>query len=250
MILYPIFYAPNENWTVAASLESSGFSPDWAAALSATLGGVCLAFESIFGKDILRQYPRLTVLNSSETPQCFSGAQLIFLSTEGNYPQQHIYQFAHELCHFVIHKPVCSAYRWLSETLCEVMSWCALSWVYEHREDAPLWPCRSIYASFPDYIANVQQDRLELDGQPLRQFIAQNLSHLRGDCYDRRMNRAIANELFPLFRDHPELWQAALQLPLLTDEMPLNAALHLICDTAEVSSDLRDALVGLLVGQQ
>ena len=250
MILYPIFYAPNENWTVAASLESSGFSPDWAAALSATLGGVCLAFESIFGKDILRQYPRLTVLNSSETPQCFSGAQLIFLSTEGNYPQQHIYQFAHELCHFVIHKPVCSAYRWLSETLCEVMSWCALSWVYEHREDAPLWPCRSIYASFPDYIANVQQDRLELDGQPLRQFIAQNLSHLRGDCYDRRMSRAIANELFPLFRDHPELWQAALQLPLLTDEMPLDAALHLICDTAKVSSDLRDALVGLLVGQQ
>lgn len=250
MILYPIFYAPNENWTVAASLDSGGFSPDLAFILSATLGGVCLAFGDIFGKDALSKYPRLTVLNSSETPQCFSGAQLIFLSTEGNYPQQHIYQFAHELCHFVIHKPVCSAYRWLSETLCEVMSWCALSWVYEHREDAPLWPCRGIYASFPDYIANSRQDRLELDGQPLRQFVAQNLSHLRVDCYDRRMNRAIANELFPLFRDHPELWQAALQLPQLTDEMPLDAALHLICDTAEVSSDLRDTLVGLLVGRQ
>ena len=88
------------------------------------------------------------------------------------------------------------------------------------------------------------------NGQPLRQFVAQNLSHLRVDCYDRRMNRAIANELFPLFRDHPELWQAALQLPQLTDEMPLDAALHLICDTAEVSSDLRDTLVGLLVGRQ
>ena len=250
MILYPIFYAPNENWTVAASLDSGGFSPDLAFILSATLGGVCLAFGDIFGKDALSKYPRLTVLNSSETPQCFSGAQLIFLSTEGNYPQQHIYQFAHELCHFVIHKPVCSAYRWLSETLCEVMSWCALSWVYEHREDAPLWPCRGIYASFPDYIANSRQDRLGLDGQPLRQFVAQNLSHLRVDCYDRRMNRAIANELFPLLRDHPELWQAALQLPQLTDEMPLDAALHLICDTAEVSSDLRDTLVGLLVGRQ
>ena len=92
--------------------------------------------------------------------------------------------------------------------------------------------------------------RLYLGAQPLRQFVAQNLSHLRVDCYDRRMNRAIANELFPLLRDHPELWQAALQLPQLTDEMPLDAALHLICDTAEVSSDLRDTLVGLLVGRQ
>lgn len=166
MILYPIFYAPNENWTVAASLDSGGFSPDLAFILSATLGGVCLAFGDIFGKDALSKYPRLTVLNSSETPQCFSGAQLIFLSTEGNYPQQHIYQFAHELCHFVIHKPVCSAYRWLSETLCEVMSWCALSWVYEHREDAPLWPCRGIYASFPDYIPTPGKTGWNLTGSP------------------------------------------------------------------------------------
>ena len=64
------------------------------------------------------------------------------------------------------------------------------------------------------------------------------------------MNRAIANELFPLFRDHPELWQTALQLPLLTDEMSLDTALHLICDMAGVSSDLRDAIVALLVSWQ
>lgn len=249
MLFYPIFRAPNENWAVAASPESGGFSPDLAVALSTTLGGVCLAFGDIFGKDALSQYPRLNVLNSQETPQCFPDAELIFLSTEGYYPQQHIYQFAHELCHFMIHKPVCKTYRWLEETLCEVMSWCALSWVYEHQENTPLWPCRGIYASFPDYIAISQQDRLELGGQPLRQFIVQNLPHLRSDCYDRLLNRAIANELFPLFKKHSELWQTALRLPLLTDEMPLNVALCLICDTAGISSNLRDVLVRLLVGQ-
>lgn len=248
MLLYPIFYAPNENWVVSATVDAGGFSPDYAFALSATLGGVCVAFADIFGADILRPYPRLTVLNASETPQCFADAAVIFLSTKGNYPQQHIYQFAHELCHFVIHKPVCSAYRWLSETLCEVMSWCALSWVYEHREDAPLWPCRGIYASFPAYIASSQQDRLALGGQSLCQFVVQNLPYLRGNCYDREMNRAIAAELFPLFLEHPELWQTALRLPLLEESLPLSDALRLLCDAPSVSDTLRDSFIGLLAG--
>lgn len=159
------------------------------------------------------------------------------------------YQFAHELCHFVIHQPVCAHYRWLEETLCELMSWCVLSWIYANRVSAPLSTMNGIYDSIPRYISNSRQDRLDLGGFPLHLFVAKNLPHLRSDCYDRRLNRSIANELFPLFLAHPELWQIVFRLPYLSNTVSLYTALHFICDMSGTSKDLRNDLVRLLVGQ-
>lgn len=249
MYHYLIANAPSDSWIVVSSPEPGGFQPDVAHALSTTLGGVCLAFEGIFGKNVLFRYPRLTVRNSLDTPQCFSEVETINLSTEGNFPQQHIYQFAHELCHFVIHQPVCAHYRWLEETLCELMSWCVLSWIYANRVSAPLSTMNGIYDSIPRYISNSRQDRLDLGGFPLHLFVAKNLTHLRSDCYDRRLNRSIANELFPLFLTHPELWQIVFRLPYLSNTVSLYTALHFICDMSGTSKDLRNDLVRLLVGQ-
>ena len=64
MYHYLIANAPSDSWIVVSSPEPDGFQPDVAHALSTTLGGVCLAFEGIFGKNVLFRYPRLTVRNS------------------------------------------------------------------------------------------------------------------------------------------------------------------------------------------
>lgn len=238
MVAYPIDCAPSKNWIVFTSPNSDGFPPEYGYNISITLGGVCLAFNDFFGKNVLQQYPNLIVLNSKETPQCFKDPCVIFLCTSGNFPLQHIYQFAHELCHFVIHASVCDHYRWLEESMCELMSWCVLFWVYNHREDFSLSTCVRIYDTFPSYISNSQQDCIDIKDIPLGRFISQNAAYLQRECYDRRMNRAIANELFPLFVKYPELWHIVLQLPLLTDEMPLDEAVPLICHNAAVPDDL------------
>ena len=69
MVAYPIDCAPSKNWIVFTAPNSDGFPPEYGYNISITLGGVCLAFNDFFGKNVLHQYPNLTVLNSKETPQ-------------------------------------------------------------------------------------------------------------------------------------------------------------------------------------
>lgn len=226
-------------WNIAVG--EHGFQLWLSDAMSYTLGDVFTSFRGIFGENIFSNHPDLLVLNDQDTPYCNAPAKQVFLNTDGNFPQQHIYQFSHELCHYIINKPVCDDYRWLEETFCELMSWCSLAWIYEHIRDHS-----SVYDSIPQYIGMQVEKCIPLNGEDLSVFISKNLSVLTKDCYKRDINRTVVNALYPLFAPRKDLLRIVLHLPELQNGVSLGQALKTICLKADIPIDFMVHIVSLL----
>lgn len=236
-----------KDWCVASGAAKDEFSPSFAQSVVYSLSGVFLAFSDIFGENVLSQNPNLLVLNDTATPHCERTQGMIFLDTSGNYPQQHVYQFSHELTHYIIRKAICADYRWLEETFCELMSWCVLSWVYEHRNADPLHTIDSVYNSIPNYIENLKNECVRLPNGNIAGFIADNKNVLRVNCYEREINRTIVKSMYPLFKKHKDLWNVIFSLPSLRNGMELGQALHTLCDNASLPNELAKTLISLFL---
>lgn len=246
MTSYCFYRNRSAEWNVFIP-ETGPFLKGWSDSMVTTLRGVCSVFEDIFGKAQLSKYPNLSVCYSVDDPVTFSASDLIFLSTTGQFPLQAVYQFAHELCHFVSHRRVCQTYRWLSETLCELMSWYALNWIAEHEKTCYLWSFHGLYELIPGHIEGAQKERTDHGGLSTASIIEKEIVHLQSDWYDRELNREIALGLYPLFLTSPQLWQIVLYLPELTDEMSLCDAVDLLCSNAELSEAMTSKLRTLLL---
>ena len=219
---YPITADPGITWNLFSD-AFSGFSGSEEAGpdIACVLNEVRHVFIETFGPNTVNAHPVLGVLPTNEDPQTQRTNAIIFLSSTGLYYNQHIYQFAHELCHFMIPKEVCESYRWLEESLCEAMSWYAMDRIYRSRDDRYLPQLRKLYPNMPNYIKERQKERISLDGVPLSAFIRTNLAYLQKGPYNRPMNKAIAYELYPLFSEDPELWKIIPVFHTLTDNMSL-----------------------------
>lgn len=235
-------------WNIAVGSDQNKFAFELARKMSYTLGDVCIAFKDTFGSGIFERYPALSVLNFAEYPCCNTPTNQIFLSTEGNFPQQHIYQFSHELCHYIIHNPVCSDFRWLEETFCELMSWYVLSWIYQRYACNKLRHFNQTYATIPNYFKNSLEPKcIQLNGTPISAFIVDNINLLKTDCYKREINRTIAQSMCPLFEKYKVLWNVIFSLPLLRNGMELEQALHTLCNNASLPNELAKLLVSLFL---
>lgn len=235
-------------WNIAVGSDQNKFAFELAREMSYTLGDVCIAFKDTFSSGIFERYPTLSVLNFAEYPCCNTPANQIFLSTEGNFPQQHIYQFSHELCHYIIHNPVCSNFRWLEEVFCELMSWYVLSWIYQGYVRNKLHHLNPTYVNIPNYFKNSLEPKcIQLNGIPISAFIADNMDLLKRDCYKREINRTIARSMYPLFKKHKDLWNVIFSLPLLMNGMELEQATHTLCGNARLSGELAKTLISLFL---
>ncbi|MTS66219.1 hypothetical protein GMD89_18550 [Pseudoflavonifractor sp. BIOML-A5] len=130
---------PNMRWSLFAD-GSTGFSIEDGEAISKVLQFVGLEFESILGKALVDSHATLAVAHTNDSPVTWRAYNLIFLSSSDNTYLQHIYQFSHELCHFMVSLDVCDSFRWFEETICQIMSWFILERIYEKRDISPCKP--------------------------------------------------------------------------------------------------------------
>ena len=233
MANYVIYQGKNVSWQLFTE-KTVGFCTDTdARSITQVLNLVRDVFLDIFGHENLSKHPILSVFSSSEGPSTFRRHNLIFLSSTGRYYLQHIYQFSHELCHFMVPDNVCSAYRWFEETLCEAMSWYVLQRIYDMGAANPFPWLSSLFLEDTDYISRCKAKRIPLRA-PVSVFLSEQLDYLRQQCYDRPVNCAIAYELYPLFEEYPQLWKIVLHLHLLNDGMDLPHAIHMLLTAADV----------------
>lgn len=251
MQIFPICQEPSVSWCLFANEQNTFCAgdpfPAWHVA--AALSEVHRAFQQIFGEEIVSSHPLLSVIYNEEGPVCFSMQALIFLSAANDISLfRHIYQFSHELCHFMVIGKVCKSYRWLEETLCQMMSWYVFLRIYHSRNTAPCEVLSENYHEIPPYL-NRDINRARLDGIPISEFVLRNLNHLQKECYDRDANSFIARGLFPLFVNRPELWHIVPFLGKIEDSTPLNDAIRSIVKCAGLPPVVGNLLHQRLIGQ-
>lgn len=217
---------------------------EYAAYISPYLLSVKKKFESLFGKDIVNSHLMLAVVYSEGLPQCFSNNNLIFLSSKAAFYQKHVFQYSHELCHFIISRPVLPEFQWLEETLCQLMSWVVMLRLHEHRESYPYQ--LSMYEQNPQYVETDMSEAASMCGDKPSAFLSAHLPELEQNCCDRPVNSAIAMALLPVFTQYPELWQLALCLPNFTQDMSLDDAFRAFHTSGLVSEPAFLALFRVL----
>ena len=233
MVGHYISPVPGVSW-VLFSDDSSGPFAGNGNHIACVLNEVRKVFIDTFGEESLALHPILSVVATFDCPMTMRKHHLIFLSSQERYYCQHIYQFAHELCHFMVPGEVCKSYRWFEEMLCEMMSWFALLKIAERKTIAPIVELLPLYDTMEQYISDCQSQRTKIEPQSLPVFVSEKLSYLRNNCYDRKINATIGYGIFPLFQTYPELWRIVLFLHTLTDSLPLQDALDRLLWAADV----------------
>jgi len=244
MRCFPISKDPSLKWFLLVQ-SSDTVSLTAGNEIAQVLNAVRYVFGEIFGKSFVDSHSTLNVVIHSDGPECFRLPCLIVLDSIGRRHQQQVYQFAHELCHFMVPEPVCSSYRWFEETLCCAMSWYTLQQLYNIRSMLPVPAFMAHYETVPIYIQESMNNRTPLSGNSFSSFVGNNLQHLREDCYDRSMNAAIAYQIYPLICECPELWRIVPQLHTLTDNMNLLEALNHLMLAANIADPLRIRVLSL-----
>lgn len=237
-----IYQDSRTSWAVftPASEESPDDSGE---SLASVFHAVRKIFIDIFGRRVVNSRTVLSVIPDFGTPITIREHTVIFLCGDRTDILRNIYQFAHELCHFVIPRKVCETYRWFEETLCQAMSWYILGELLKRRTSFPIKQIECLYEEINGYVSRDQRQRTPLPNHSLGAFLAANLSHLQADCYDREMNRAIAYELYPLFMKNPELWKIVPHLHRLRDGMSLSDAISYLIRRSRLKKDVAQQLL-------
>lgn len=150
---------------------------------------------------------------------------LIYLSTSDFYWSQYSYQFAHELCHHVIDSDFNTTndkFGWFEEALCELASiFCIDKMSQTWQTNPPYSNWKDYSTSLAEYITDIIRKPENKINKPFKIWLTENLDELFKDRYKRTENRIVALQLFPLFKNRPELWKTIQYLKFIkvTDEM-------------------------------
>ena len=245
MGLYKILDEPGMHWVFLAD-DSFGFPTASAQNISDVLRCVTNEFQQIFGNSVLQSHPILTVLRWFDDPCTYRENNLIFLSCHSQYYLAYIYKFSHELCHFMVPGRVCQRFRWLEETLCNLMSLFMLQRIQSQRSSHPLDALVSLYPYIDSYLSASFTPRYNLRGQSLSSFVARHLDLLEEYEYNRELNRTVAVELLPLFEEFESLWHLVPCLDQLSSEMSLPDALRFLCTVSGIEESGSEQLINRL----
>lgn len=154
-------------------------------------------------------------------PSCNKNEAIITLVSNLHVWNQTAYQFSHELCHFCISNDVSYNLRWFEESICAMASTFFLHKLTE------LWTiCKVHYKTcdgelyapfFSSYATNKSPKAQQFDLHD-----SSIISGLEKDCYQRPLNRYVANQLLPIFTAQPHIWQT---IPLLCN-IPANLSIQ------------------------
>lgn len=251
MISWSISPIQGTSWYLFAD-EYTGFSAseDVLPDISLILQEVNRVFVETLGSEVIKSHPVLSVLYSSDCyPVTYRKHLLIFLSSRGRFYHNHAYQYAHELCHFMVLNDTCPEYQWLNEVLCHTMSWYALYHINRTQKPNPGKLLNFFYEGLTEHLENSMNNRLNLRGTSIPTIIRQNWEYLHRNPTNRPLNDAIAYEIYPLFCEHPELWKIVPYLDQLKSDMDLNNALRTLIKSAGLSPHIGDLFNQRLLGK-
>lgn len=181
-------------------------------------------FDLIFGSDYVNSCKNIIILHHKDGPECFKSDNLIALSDDIGNCCEFVFEFSHELCHFMKAEiTVCDKYRWLEEVLCQLMSIYILEKISENQDlpESLLTERRKI----PQYIQLIQKNATPFSSS-LSSFVAAHLKFLEKNRYRREDNRAILFSILPLFRQFPQLWKIVPHLHEAKQDFDLASALQ------------------------
>lgn len=182
----------------------------------------------------------LSVINNSPDksgPETIWEQRTVYLAVDardnngnpGCYWSQFIFQFSHELCHYIIAKHVVQPMRWFEETICDLASQFFL------LKSAEKWSVQPLYPDWRNYSIRILE--YELAQQitdcffPISDlFIPSStlIQSLERDEYMRIHNCVIATKLLPYFIDSPSLWNIVYYLPELSEDKTFGQNLRLL----------------------
>lgn len=175
-----------------------------------------------------RRFGDITIRNDAKGPislyeKGIHGEYVVLLHVNGSYWAQLVYQFSHEMCHLMSNYDLApnnvSRQQWFEESLCEAFSLFALDRMANRWSDDPPYPQWREYApEFADYAqSNLQQAHRRLPkGMKLPAWYEKYRKMLSDNPYaqGRDLNELVANQLLPIFNQHPDFWQAINYLNL------------------------------------
>lgn len=180
-------------------------------------------------------FPKITLLVASskcrnprnDTPQYIRKKNFawIFLNTQDLFWSQYSYQFAHELCHYVIDTdfpPAIDRFGWFEESICELASLSVMDRMATTWATAPPYASWSNYSEqlrlYVDTILQAKENTIPVS---FDSWLSNNLEALYKDRYNRQLNRTVAIRLFSLFKIYPQLWKTIqyLKKVRITNEM-------------------------------
>lgn len=240
------YFDKKDSWAIFSE-AFPGFSRPAYKELALVLAPIKYLFEKFFGAERVHQIQHLSILHSVDTPQCFRGYNLIFLKVSC-YPLQLIYQFTHELCHLMIQEEVPERFRWLEETFCELASFYFLEQIGSMQDDEIASPLlQSCKPDIAGYISDQMKTALPIG--KTSESIRVSLDMLSKDPYFRNYNTAVANELFPIFRSHPNAWKIIPHLCEIPKNYSFDGGIHYLSTIVENECrDGMDCIVSLLLG--
>lgn len=181
--------------------------------------------EMITDKQVYIQNSKYNVPQISN-PQIFKqdGFNQIFLNTSDNLWSQYTYQFSHELCHHVIDSNFSMTndkFGWLEESLCELASiFCLDKMSQTWQINPPFLNWKDYSTSFAKYVTDIIKEPENIITNSFNNWFKEKLDTLYKDRYNREINRIIALQLFPLFKNNPDSWRIIQYLKFIKEPTP------------------------------
>lgn len=220
MILFPS--NPNFSYTESCQLPYTAYEQD----VVSVLDSIVLLFRQYFENVDSHPLKVINVFPSDKYPMTVYETATIFLCVspldeDGNpglFWNQFIYQFSHELCHYMNFGHVIQPMRWFEECLCELASHFFLI------KGAEQWAVFPPYLNWRNYAPNILSYEISMRSNTsivvtteLSKTNSRLLASLENDEYQRPQNKYIALELLPLFIRKPALWNIVPYLTALSD---------------------------------
>lgn len=241
---FPIDPQSGVHWCLCVPEDGNeeGFTLSAGENITHVLCAVKKVFETIFGTDIVNAKGSLMIFYHNNNPVTYRSAKIICLSATSTYYMQYIFQFSHELCHFMVPNEVCDSFRWFEESLCQLMPIYVFQKLREQESTTPFWELSNLYATIDDYILKSFHPYTYPE-TTFTAFFNRVLPEMQSFCYHREYNDAVAAQIKSIFFDNPSLWHIVLNLHLLKDGMPVDDALQTVCHAARIQDETRDRLI-------
>lgn len=175
----------------------------------------------------------LTIIvdTTREMPTCFRSINSIYLSSPHTEWNRLAYQFAHELCHYIIASDVPTNLCWLEESICELSSyyflpkitkyWKRLGIELQTADEHP----EPYFPLFSTYVEKDCKKAVPFNLAKLALSPSQDLYDLENNCKLREKNAYIANNFLPIFKKHYRTWRAIPYLCQITPHQSLSNSL-------------------------
>lgn len=163
----------------------------------------------------VQNIPIGTIRNIPENPYpyCQRWFKKIFLDASvGPYWSQYAFQYAHELCHYLIYSgPKQSRDEWFEEVICECSS---RYWLKQLATSNLL--CEDSYL-FKVYAILREQKIKKFEIKELQNENSEMLTYLRQNHESREHFNFLSNQIMPIIDDDPEIWSDMILLRTISD---------------------------------